>query len=232
MKRNEKYFREHMEEMINLMRTQAPEHHFEFHEPFWVLITTILSHRTKDEVTDRAARALEEKYHDMDGLSKASYEDVLKIIDKVGFKKAKAERVINAAKIIRERFGGEVPQTIEDLTEIPGVGRKTANVVLSDGFGIPAIAVDTHVQRICMRTGISHSHNPEDTEMILRRIVPEKLWLGLNPMMVEFGKTICKPVGPRCESCKINSFCDYYDSEKGKKGEERKGNKNDVKKKK
>ncbi len=232
MTRTEKYFREHMEEMINLMRSQAPEHHFEFHEPFWVLITTILSHRTKDEVTDRAARNLEQRYHDMDGLSKASYEDVLKIIDKVGFKKAKAERVINAAKIIRERFGGRVPQTIESLTEIPGVGRKTANVVLSDGFGIPAIAVDTHVQRICMRTGISHSGNPEDTEMILRRIVPEKLWLGLNPMMVEFGKTICKPVGPRCESCKINSFCDYYDLEKGKKGEGRKTNKNNVKKKK
>lgn len=216
MKRSERYFRENIEKMVELMRTQAPEHHFEFRDPFWVLITTILSHRTKDEVTDSAARALEARYRDCKGLSEAEYDDVLKIIGKVGFKTVKAGRVIGAAKIIREQYGCSVPSSIDLLVQIPGVGRKTANVVISDSFGLPAIAVDTHVQRICYRTGISKSQDPEETEMIMRRIVPEALWVGLNPMMVEFGKNICRPVGPKCDICAIKEYCNYYDSNKGK----------------
>lgn len=209
MKPSESYFKKNIQDMIGLMQEQSPEHHFEFRDPFWVLITTILSHRTKDEVTDRAARSLEEKYHDCKGLSEASYDDVLSIIDKVGFKTVKAERVINAARILRDQYDCKVPEDIELMMKIPGVGRKTANVVLSDAFGIPAIAVDTHVQRICYRTGISNSQDPEDTEMILQRIVPKELWVGLNPMMVEFGKNICRPVGPKCQICNIRDYCNF-----------------------
>ncbi|MGP6240404.1 endonuclease III domain-containing protein [Cuniculiplasma sp. SKW4] len=209
MKRSESYFKKNITTMIKLMQKQSPEHHFEFRDPFWVLITTILSHRTKDEVTDRAARSLEEKYHDCNGLSEASYNDVLSIIDKVGFKTVKAERVINAAKILREQYNCKVPEDIDLLMKIPGVGRKTANVVLSDAFGIPAIAVDTHVQRICYRTGISTSQDPEETEIILQRIVPKEFWVGLNPMMVEFGKNICRPVGPKCQICNIRDYCNF-----------------------
>ncbi|MGP6207040.1 endonuclease III domain-containing protein [Cuniculiplasma sp. SKW3] len=209
MKRSESYFKKNITTMIKLMQKQSPEHHFEFRDPFWVLITTILSHRTKDEVTDRAARSLEEKYHDCNGLSEASYNDVLSIIDKVGFKTVKAERVINAAKILREQYNCKVPEDIDLMMKIPGVGRKTANVVLSDAFGIPAIAVDTHVQRICYRTGISNSQDPEETEIILQRIVPKELWVGLNPMMVEFGKNICRPVGPKCQICNIRDYCNF-----------------------
>ncbi|EQD75099.1 endonuclease III, partial [mine drainage metagenome] len=191
-------------------------HHFEFTDPFWVLIATILSHRTKDEVTDAAARSLYNRYHDAHGLAAASEEEVLGLIRKVGFSRVKTPRIINASRIILERFGGSVPTTVDDLVTIPGVGRKTANVVMADAHRIPAIAVDTHVLRISNRLGISRSKNPEDVEIALTKIVPKDIWLGFNPRLVEFGKKICRPVGPRCEICSISEFCDYYSKKRGK----------------
>ncbi len=192
------------------IREQSPDHHFEFSDPFWVLITTILSHRTKDEVTDAAARGLYNKYRNAEGLATASEEDVLEIIRKVGFSSVKAPRIINAARLILNKFAGNVPANIDDLTSIKGVGRKTANVVLADAFKIPAIAVDTHVLRISNRLGISRSKDPEVVERELTRIVPKDIWLGFNPRLVEFGKKVCRPVGPRCQICNISEFCDYY----------------------
>ena len=203
--------------VIELMSTQSPPHHFEFHDPFWVLITTMLSHRTKDQVTDAASRKLFERYDGISGLASASVEDVVRIIDKVGFKNMKAPRIIEAAKIIRDKYGGKVPGSLDELTKIPGVGRKTANVVLSDSFGIPAIAVDTHVQRISRRMGISLSDDPEETEEAIMKIVPRDLWVGLNPMMVEFGKKICKPIGPLCRECSISRYCAYFHDQVEKK---------------
>ncbi len=202
--------RHSLSEIISLMRDQSPLHHFEFSDPFWVLIGTIMSHRTKDAITDKAARGLYEKYRDCNGLSEAKYEDVLSIIDRVGFKTVKAKRVIDAAKLLKDKYNCKVPATIEQLTEIKGVGRKTANVVLADGFNVPAIAVDTHVQRISRRIGWSGSDDPDATEQELRRLIPEDLWLGLNPMMVEFGKKVCKPVSPLCSQCNIKQYCNYY----------------------
>lgn len=209
-----KFTNEEIDEMIKRMNSQSPPHHFEFQDPFWILITTIMSHRTKDAITDAAARKLFEQYKDCIGLAEAKYDDVLQIIDKVGFKTVKASRVIEAARFILEKYGGSVPQTIETLTSIKGVGRKTANVVLADGFHIPSIAVDTHVLRISNRLGWAHSDNPDKTEMELRTLIPESLWLGLNPMMVEFGKKICRPVGPKCTECSISEFCDFYKKNK------------------
>ncbi|MHB1708090.1 MAG: endonuclease III domain-containing protein [Thermoplasmataceae archaeon] len=201
-------------EIYQRIREQSPPHHFEFSDPFWVLITTMLSHRTKDEVTDAAARSLYNRYGDSKGLSTASYVDVKDLISRVGFRTVKAGRVIEVARIIENKYGGKVPGEIEKLTELPGVGRKTANVVLADSFGIPAIAVDTHVQRIATRLGITRSNDPEDTEHILEKIVPRELWLGFNPTLVEFGKHVCRPIGPRCDVCKISEFCDYYSKRK------------------
>lgn len=209
-----KYFKEHFDEIYRGIRDQAPLHHFEFSDPFWVLITTMLSHRTKDAVTDDAARKLYSEYGDCRGLANAEYEDVLKIIGKVGFRTKKAARIIQAAAIIRDRFKSKVPETREELMEIPGVGRKTANVVMSDSMGIPAIAVDTHVHRISNRIGFCKSSDPLEVENALMRIVPEEQWVGFNPAMVEFGKTICKPIGPRCGDCNVSSFCSYF-SKKG-----------------
>ena len=202
--------REDIIKMLNLIQRQSPPHHFEFHDPFWVLITTIMSHRTRDEVTDAAARNLFNKYGDSEHLSKADYQDVLKLIGNVGFMTVKAQRVIDAARIVEEKFGGNVPDSMEDLMTIPGVGRKTASVVLADSFGIPAIAVDTHVHRVSNRIGWANSKNPEDTEEQLKSLIPKEKWVGFNPMMVEFGKKICRPVGPKCNECLINAHCRYY----------------------
>ena len=202
--------KENIEIIYGRIKEKAPPHHFEFHDPFWVLITTILSHRTKDEVTDPAARRLFERYKDPGGLSSAKQEDVERLINKVGFYNVKAERVIQAARIILEHYGGNVPVNADDLMKIPGVGRKTANVVLADSMGIPAIAVDTHVFRISRRIGLSSGKKPDDVEADLMRIIPEKLWLGFNPVMVEFGKKICRPINPKCDICNITEFCNFY----------------------
>ena len=209
-----KIIEKNIREIYRRIREQSPPHHFEFSDPFWVLITTMLSHRTKDEVTDAAARSLYSKYGNSRGLSAARYEDVKDLISRVGFSTVKAARVVEVARIIEEKYGSKVPGDIEKLTELPGVGRKTANVVLADSFGIPAIAVDTHVQRIATRLGITRSNDPEDTEHILEKIVPRELWLGFNPTLVEFGKHVCRPIGPRCDICKISEFCDYYSKRK------------------
>lgn len=200
-----------MREIYGLIKSQSPPHHFEFSDPFWVLITTVLSHRTKDEVTDASARALFERYRTAEALARADPEEVRQIIRRVGFSRVKAGRVIEVAKTVVGRFGGRVPSTLEELVTIPGVGRKTANVVLADAFGIPAIAVDTHVHRIANRIGWVSTKKPEETEEDLRRIVPEDLWLGFNPTLVEFGKHVCRPVGPKCGGeCKVSQYCEYY----------------------
>ena len=214
---NKKYAGSIIRAVFEGIKSQSPPHHFEFNDPFWVLITTILSHRTKDEVTDAASRALYSIYGTMEELSRAKEEDVRGLISRVGFSAVKAKRVIDAAKIIRTKFGGKVPDKIEELMTIPGVGRKTANVVLADSMGIPAIAVDTHVQRISYRIGFSKSRDPEKTEMRLREIVPKDLWLDFNTTLVEFGKKICRPVGPRCDICKVSAYCEYF-KKKGRRG--------------
>ena len=200
--------------VFNLIKEMSPPHHFEFSDPFWVLVTTLLSHRTKDAVTDAAARALYNRYGSAEKLAAASYDDVLAMISRVGFCKVKAGRVIDLAGIIVNKYGGSVPESREELMTIPGVGRKTANVVLSNSMGIPAIAVDTHVQRISKRIGWSKSDDPEKTEEALMKIVPREEWVGFNPVMVEFGKTVCKPIGPRCSQCGINSYCDFFSKNK------------------
>lgn len=224
-----KYLKEHVREIYELINEQSPRHHFEFSDPFWVLITTILSHRTKDEVTDPAARGLYNKYKDSKGLASAEYEDVKKIIAKVGFSNVKAQRVIDVSRIINEKYSGQVPSSIDELISLPGIGRKTANVILADAFEIPAIAVDTHVHRIANRIGLVDAKIPEKTEEQLKEIIPKDLWLGFNPMLVEFGKKICKPIGPLCDLCNINSYCRYYQDVYKKKNEEK--NKKKPKKK-
>ncbi len=199
------------EKIYQKIKSVSPEHHFEFTEsPFWILITTILSHRTKDIVTDAAARALYDKYHDSQGLENASPADVKAIIKYVGFSNVKSQRIIDIARIINHQYDGKVPDTHDELVKLPGTGSKTANIVLTQGFGIPAIAVDTHVFRICNRIGLIKAKDPDKAEAALKDIVPEKLQVEFNPVMVEFGKNICKPVSPKCDICPVSSYCDYY----------------------
>ena len=178
--------------------------------PFRVLITTILSQRTRDENTDQAAAALFDVYKTPEEIANAPTEEVEKLIKKAGFYRVKAKRVKEVSKIIHEDYNDVVPDDIEELLGLPGVGRKTANCVIVYGFRKSAIPVDVHVHRISNRLGLVHTKNPDETEFELAKIVPQKYWLDLNEKFVRFGQDICRPIGPKHEECPISDLCDFY----------------------
>jgi len=162
--------------------------------PFKILIGTVLSARTKDENTTKAAKALFKVYDTPQKLANAKVKDVEKMIKSVGFYHVKSKRVIEVAKLLISKYGGKVPSDIDELVEIPGVGRKTANCVLVYAFEQPAIPVDTHVHRISNRLGLVSTKMPEETEMELRKTIPKKFWLDINNTFVMYGQNICKPI--------------------------------------
>jgi len=181
-------------------------------DPFKVLISTILSHRTRDERTSEATNKLFSRYKDADELAKADPSEVVELINGVGFYNVKSRRIIEVARIIKEKYNGKVPNKMEELLTIPSVGRKTANCVLVYGYKIEAIPVDTHVHRVANRIGIAHSKNPDDTERQLEEYFPKGYWLEVNDLFVRFGKTVCKPLGPRHDLCLLRNDCEYYRS--------------------
>ncbi len=172
-----------------------------------MLITTVLSQRTRDEVTERASDKLFAKYSNSSALAGADVGDIEELIHEVGFYRIKAPRVKEIARIISTDLEGRVPDSMEALLRLPGVGRKTANCVLVYGFGKDAIAVDTHVHRISNRLGLVNTKTPEGTEMELREVLPKKHWKYVNELFVRFGKEICKPVGPKCGECPVAESC-------------------------
>ncbi len=185
-------------------------HKIQAARPFRILIATVLSARTKDENTTKAADKLFKVYGTPKKLAKAKVKDVEKMIKSVGFYHVKARRIIEVANIILTKYHGKVPPDMDKLVEIPGVGRKTANCVLVYAFEKPAIPVDTHVHRISNRLGLVDTKTPEDTEMELRKKVPKKYWLPINNTFVMYGQNICKPISPMCEVCKIRNNCKYF----------------------
>lgn len=178
-------------------------------DPFVVLIGTILSQRTRDEKTEEAVKRLFSKFKGAGELAEANPEEVAEIIRGVGFYRSKSRSVVEVAKIIRDQYKGRVPDTMEELLTLPSVGRKTANCVLVYGYGINAIPVDTHVHRIANRIGLVKTRTPEETEMRLREVIPRRLWRKVNDLFVSFGRSICKPIGPKCERCLIEQKCDF-----------------------
>lgn len=179
-------------------------------DPFSILIGTILSARTKDENTTRVVKALFSKYKNAKELSKANVKDVEKIIKSIGFYHVKSKRIIEVAKVIDSIYKGKVPDDLEKLVDLPGVGRKTANCVLVYAYDKPAIPVDTHVHRISNRLGLVKTKNPEETEQQLMEKIPKKYWLEINDTFVMYGQNICKPISPLCSVCKIKKICNYY----------------------
>ena len=177
--------------------------------PFQILVAAILSARTKDELSEKISRKIFEKVKEPKDLLKFSEDELAKEIYPVGFYRIKAKNLLKLAKIIIEKHNGKVPEKIEELLELPGVGSKTANIVLSYAFNKPAIAVDTHVHRIFNRWDFVNTKNPEETETELRKKLPKKLWKKVNNLLVNFGKTICKPIKPLCNKCPINRICPY-----------------------
>ncbi|MDF2423312.1 MAG: endonuclease III [Nitrosopumilus sp.] len=180
--------------------------------PFSILIGTILSARTKDEATTKAVKELFSIYKNPKQLSNAKVKDVEKIIKSIGFFHVKSKRIIEVAKIIHTKYKGMVPDDLETLVQLPGVGRKTANCVLVYAFEKPAIPVDVHVHRISNRLGLVDTKNPEETEQELMKKIPKKFWIDINDTFVMYGQNICKPISPMCDVCQIRKSCKYYRS--------------------
>jgi endonuclease-3 len=176
-------------------------------QPWAVLASTIISLRTKDEVTIVASKRLLEKAGDPRKLAGMKEETIAKLIYPAGFYRNKASSLKKIAKILIERYGGNVPSSMEELLDLPGVGRKTANLVLTEAFDIDALCVDIHVHRISNRCGWLASKAPDETEMILREILPKKYWKRLNLLLVLYGQKLCRPVSPFCSNCVIEKHC-------------------------
>ena len=178
--------------------------------PFSILIGTILSARTKDETTTKAVKALFLKYKNPEDLANAKIKDVEKIIKSIGFFRVKSKRIIEVARIIHKKYKDKVPNDLDTLVQLPGVGRKTANCVLVYAFEKPAIPVDIHVHRISNRLGLVETKNPEDTEQELMKKIDKKYWIEINDTFVMYGQNICKPISPMCDVCKIKKTCKFY----------------------
>ena len=194
-------FKAHPAPIIELIEAQT-------HDPFCVLVGTILSARTKDACTAGAVRRLfAAGGNSLSGLEKLSLSRLEKLIYPVGFYHDKARYLKLLPKVLREKFGGVLPHTVEELCELPGVGRKTANLTVAIGFNLPAVCVDVHVHRISNRLGLVHTNTPLETEMALRKLLPVKYWKTWNSHLVSFGQTRCGPVRPKCNGCPIARFC-------------------------
>lgn len=178
-----------------------------FKNPYLVLIACILSLRTNDKTTYPATLRMLELAKTPKEMKNVSQEKLAKAIYPVGFYENKARQIIELSKIIDEELNGQVPDEIEDLIKFKGVGRKTANLVLSLGFNKPAICVDVHVHRIFNRLGYIKTKTPEETEFALREKLPQKYWIDINTLLVTHGQNVCKPIKPKCSECPIARYC-------------------------
>jgi len=176
-------------------------------DPYRILISTVLSLRTKDEVTMEASKRLFAIASTPATLSETPVRAIEKAIYPVGFYKTKARRIKAIAKQLLKDYDGRVPDSIDELLQFKGVGRKTANLVITLGYGKKGICVDTHVHRVSNRLGLVETANPEQTEYALMEVLPEKYWIGYNELLVSFGQMVCKPVSPLCSTCPLKKNC-------------------------
>ncbi|RKZ22263.1 endonuclease III [bacterium] len=177
-------------------------------DPFRILISTILSLRTKDEVTAEASKRLFQVADTPEKILNLKTNRIERLIYPVGFYKTKAKRLKQVCRILVEEYNGRVPDSLDELLRLPGVGRKTANLVITLGYGKPGICVDTHVHRISNRLGYVDTKTPEQTEMELRKKLPSKWWIKYNDLLVTWGQNICTPISPRCSICPVAKYCE------------------------
>jgi endonuclease-3 len=177
-------------------------------DPFRVLISTVLSSRTKDAVTREASRKLFQRASTPKEMAELFPEEIEKLIYPVGFFRTKAKRLPELVRILIDEYGGKVPDNLDELLKLPGVGRKTANLVVTIGFGKPGICVDTHVHRISNRFGYVRTKNPTETEFALREKLPERWWISYNDFLVTLGQNICFPRNPHCGDCPLSKLCE------------------------
>ncbi|MDE6139124.1 MAG: endonuclease III [Candidatus Gastranaerophilales bacterium] len=197
----------------NLINAKQPQSDFvklmdNFKDPYLVLIACILSLRTNDRTTYPATLRMLELAKTPQEMMGVDEEELAKAIYPVGFYKNKAGQIIELSRKIVEEYDGKVPDNIDELCKFRGVGRKTANLVMTLGFGVPAICVDVHVHRIFNRLGYIKTKNPEETEFALREKLPVEFWIPINTLLVTHGQNVCKPIKPQCEKCPILDFCD------------------------
>ena len=183
----------------------------EFKSPFELLIATILSAQSTDVQVNKVTKVLFLDYNTPQSLMMADEEKIQKIIRSCGFYNTKTRNIIATSRIVAQKHGGVVPKTIEELIKLPGVGRKTASVVISNAYDIPAIAVDTHVFRVSNRLGLANAKDVYKTEMQLRENIPEKNWKDAHHWILWHGRKYCKARKPLCETCFLNGLCVYYD---------------------
>ena len=196
----EKEVRDYKVPIVDLIEAQTKD-------PFKVLVATILSARTKDEVTAAACRRLFKRIDKPDDLRLLTVSELEKIIYPVGFFRNKAQYLSQLPDVLQEKYAGRVPDDVDSLIKLPGVGRKTANLVVAVAFGKPAICVDTHVHRIMNIWGYVKTSTPLQTEMELREKLPAKYWIKFNSILVAFGQGTCKPVRPHCDRCVLLDIC-------------------------
>ena len=179
-------------------------------DKFRLLIAVVLSAQTTDKAVNLATPALFERWPDAEALSLADPSEVSEYIHSIGMYKTKSNNIVALSKMLTEEYGGKVPDSEEELIRLPGVGRKTANVVRSEGFGQPAIAVDTHVFRVSNRTGLAKGKTPDEVEKALKKKLPKELWSHAHHLLIFHGRYTCHARRPECESCVLASLCERH----------------------
>ncbi|MBK1813976.1 endonuclease III [Clostridium sp. YIM B02505] len=198
--------------ILELLKEQYPDAKCEldYGTPFQLLVATILSAQTTDKKVNEVTKDLFEKYPTVDDFLLISQEELEDRIKQIGLYRNKAKNIMMMCRQLKENFNGEVPDTMEGITSLAGAGRKTANVVLSNAFGVPSIAVDTHVFRVSNRIGLADSQNVYDVELQLQKELPKKEWSLAHHLLIFHGRRCCIARNPKCEVCPIKHMCKYY----------------------
>ncbi len=183
-----------------------------FKTPYELLVATILSAQSTDKQVNKVTKELFQKYPDAEAISQLTPEELAEEIKSIGLYKNKSKNIVAASKILVEQYGGEVPADLDELVKLPGVGRKTANVVLSNAFGIPALAVDTHVFRVANRLKLTDSKDVLTSEKQLMELIPREDWSDAHHWLIWHGRLFCKARKPNCERCKLNDLCQSEDN--------------------
>lgn len=198
--------------ILDKLRMLYPEAkcELEYKTPFQLLVAAILSAQSTDKIVNTVTKDLFVDYPDGDSFLKLSYEELCSKIRKIGLYKNKAKNILETCKILKQKYNGIIPDDIDELTKLPGVGRKTANVVASNIYGIPAIAVDTHVFRVSKRIGLSDANTPEKVEQQLMSVIDKDRWIEAHNLMIWHGRRVCFAKKPECSKCSITEYCIFY----------------------
>lgn len=201
-----------LQELERLYPDAVPELHFS--NPYEILVATMLSAQCTDRQVNKVTAVLFPAIPDVFAMAKLSAEDLRPKIQSCGFK-SKAENITAACRIIVEHYNGQIPNTMEDLTALPGVGRKTANVVLANAFNIPTLAVDTHVFRVSNRLGLAEANNVLKTEQQLTQTIPREKWIQAHHWFIYHGRRVCFAIKPACSACTLSAWCKHYQEQIG-----------------